>query len=102
MTVKVPPPICTGTGAATWTTVSSGLTSRETSLKGRDTGTASAMAGKRAKRSGSTAPGLPVMPIATRVAPGILFGVKPSSRMRAQTASMSSAVASAFMRMSIR
>ncbi len=83
------------------TTVSSGLTSRETSFQGFDTGTASAMPARWAKSAGSMAPGLPVMPMATRVRPGIRFGVKPISRMRAQTASIASSEAPGFIRMSM-
>ena len=83
------------------TKVSSGLTSRETSFHGFDTGTASATPDITVKIPGSSGPWLPVMPIASRVAPGISLGVNPSSRIFASTAATSSFEASAFMTISM-
>jgi hypothetical protein len=54
----------------TFTSVSSGFTSRLTSLNGWLTGMASATPGIIRNGSGSSAPLLPVMPTAVRVAPG--------------------------------
>src|SRR6185295_9751909 len=102
MTPNDPPPI-TEVRLAVFSlmTVSSGLTSRDTSFQGRETGTASATEGKRAKRAGSSAPWLPVMPMAVRMAPGILWAVRPMSRIAPQTSSMSASVAPAFIRTSM-
>ena len=58
----------------TVTSVSSGFTSRLTSLKGWLTGMASATPGIIRNGSGSSAPLLPVMPTAVRVAPGMTWG----------------------------
>ena len=59
----------------TFTSVSSGFTSRLTSLKGCETGMASATPGIIRNGSGSSAPLLPVMPTAVRVAPGMTCGM---------------------------
>src|SRR6185295_3196181 len=78
-----------------------GLTSRETSFQGLDTVTASAMPLRCANSPGSSGPWLPVMPMATRVGPGISLGVKFSSRTVALTASSSSRLAFAFITISM-
>ena len=59
-------------------------------------GTASATPGSTRKGSASTAPLLPVMPIAVRVPPGIAFGCQPRRRISSLTRSMSWGVASGF------
>ena len=74
-------------------TVSSAFTSRETSLKGCETRMASPTPGSTSKVAGSSPPLLPVMPMATRCAPGMAWGVRPSARIRSTTASISACVA---------
>ena len=81
--------------------MSSGFTSRDTSFHGFEIGTASATPVITLKSPGSSGPWLPVMPMASRVAPGISLGVKPSSRIRASTAATSSLDASAFITISM-
>ena len=82
--------------------MSSGFTSRDTSFHGCEIGTASATPLITLKSPGSSGPWLPVIPIATRVAPGISLGVNPSSRIRASTAATSSRVAPDFITISMR
>ena len=70
-------------------TVSSSFTSRETSLNGWETRIASATPGMVSNWPGSSPPLLPVMPIATRCAPGMGCGASPSARIFSTTASIS-------------
>src|SRR4051794_22643591 len=99
MIPKCPPPIWAL--APSRTTVSSGLTSRETSFQAREMGTASAIPGSWVNRPGSMGPSFPVIPMATRVGPGISLAVKPISRMRPLTPSTCSRVASDFITISM-
>ncbi len=82
-------------------TVSSSFTSRDTSLNGCETRIASATPGRVLNWSGSRPPLLPVMPMATRCAPGMGWGVRPRARIRSTTASTSSVVAWGFITISI-
>ena len=81
--------------------VSSGFTSRDTSFHGFDTGTASATPGITVNMPGSSGPWLPVMPMASRVEPGISLGVNPSARILSSTAATSARDAPAFMTISM-
>ncbi len=81
--------------------VSSPLTSRETSFHGCETRMVSATPGKPSKRTGSSGPLLPVMPMATRSAPGMGCGVRPRERIRSATRSTSTSVALGFITMSM-
>ena len=81
--------------------VSSGFTSRDTSFHGLDTGTASATPLMTVNMPGSSGPWLPVMPMASRVEPGISLGVNPSARILSSTAATSARDAPVFMTISI-
>ncbi len=95
ITPNVPPPMRDGfpSGPGSDTTVSCGCVSRDTSFHGLEIATASVTPAKCAKWPGSTGPGLPVIATAMRCAPGILCGVKPSSRILSTTRWTSSSVA---------
>jgi hypothetical protein len=69
--------------------LSSGFTSRLTSLNGCEMATASTTPGSTRNGSGSTAPLLPVMPMAVRVPPGIACGCQPRRRISSLTRSIS-------------
>ena len=62
---------------------------------------ASATPGMFSKCEGSTAVWLPVMPMAVRVAPGIGWGLYPSSSMTRKTVSICASVASDFITISM-
>src|SRR6478752_3559148 len=98
MTPKRPPPMRAPPMSMK---VSSGFTSRDTSFHGFEIGTASATPAMFVKWPGSTGPWLPVMPMASRVAPGISLGTNPSARTLSSTAAMSARDAPAFMTISI-
>ena len=68
------------------TTVSSSLTSRETSLYGLVTGMHSMTPAMDSRTPRSTAPLLPVMPMAVRPEPGMGCAFRPRDSMRSQTA----------------
>ena len=77
-------------------TVSSSLTSRETSLKGWETRMASRTPGRLSKIDGSSPPLLPVIPMAVRWAPGMTWGRSPRERIFSTTASTWASVALGF------
>ncbi len=93
-------PAPTGTGPM-FTTVSSGITSRDASLNGRLTGTTSATPGRDSTASAAARDVDPNVPIAIRSAPGSGIGVMPNSAIRATTASISRCDAPRFMTTSI-
>jgi hypothetical protein len=78
------------------TIVFSGRKSSVISLYGLLTRIASATPPRFSKCDGSMAPGLPVMPIAVRVVPGMGWALNPSSSITRRTASTWLSVASAF------
>src|SRR6202050_4661875 len=96
------PPICTvPEGVGIETTLFSCLSSRLTSLKGLLTGMHSTTPDMPSSVPTSTAPLLPVIPIAVRAAPGIGWAFIPADSRRWQTARICSSVAWASMTTSI-
>ena len=83
-------------------TVSSSFTSRDTSLNGCETRIASWTPGMVSKNSGSRPPLFPVIPMATRCAPGMGWAVSPRERIRSTTEATSPSLAWGFMTTSIR
>src|SRR5205823_5716318 len=92
------PPIV---ASSTFTTVLSGRRSSVINLYGLLTRIASATPAMFSKRAGSTAPWLPVMPIAVRVAPGMTCGRYPRCSISFTTAATSCSAAPAFITISM-
>jgi hypothetical protein len=83
------------------TTLLSLFVSRETSLYGAETGMISRTPGRFSRPVGSTVPRLPVMPIATRWAPGIGVALRPICSTASITRATAAASARESMTMSI-